>query len=164
VTESIDLRPATVADVEVCLGIQRAAVLVGYVHIFDQSTHPFPDEAIREEWVVRLGGPSVITIGSVDGVPSGVIGARDDRVEALFVVPSQWGTGLAGQLHDHAVGLIAAAGFEAAVLDVLVDNRRARQFYERRGWLAASEPVPSPWDPFPLMLSYRLAISAADRR
>jgi GNAT superfamily N-acetyltransferase len=152
---AVELRRATSADVEVCLSIQKASVLVGYVHIFDQTTHPFPDAAVRLEWIDRLDGAGVITIGVVDGVASGVIGARGDRVEALFVVPDQWGTGLAGQLHDHALGLITAAGFDSAVLDVLVDNTRARRFYERRGWAADSEPVPSPWDPFPSMLSYR---------
>lgn len=160
----IELRRATPADVDVCLGIQKASVLVGYAHIFNQATHPFPDEPIREEWVRRISDPVLVTIAEVDGVGSGVIGTRGQRVESLFVVPEQWGSGLSGRLHDEALAVIADAGYDEAILDVLVDNDRARRFYERRGWLQAGEPVESPWDPFPLMVRYRRPLTAADRR
>jgi ribosomal protein S18 acetylase RimI-like enzyme len=157
----MELRRPTAADVETCLAVQRAAAVVGYVHIFDQATHPFPDDVVRGEWVERLGSDAVVLIGSVDGQPVGVIGVRGKRVEGLFVVPEQWGSGLAQQLHDEAVTRIAAGGHDSAVLHVLVDNARARRFYERNGWAADGDPSPSPWPPYPEQIAYRRVIAAS---
>ena len=49
-------------------------------------------------------------------------------------MPEHWGGGVAGRLHDEALGRIAAAAC-GRQLDVMVDNARARRFYERRGWV-----------------------------
>jgi GNAT superfamily N-acetyltransferase len=160
----VDLRRATADDADACVAVQRASSVVGYAHIFDQSEYPFPDDAVRQEWVDRLAGPTVVTIASVDGAPVGVVGARNDRLESLFVVPEHWGGQVASILHDEALALIAATGAEAAVLDVLADNLRARRFYERRGWTQVRDAWPSPWPPHPLIVGYRRAITEADRR
>jgi GNAT superfamily N-acetyltransferase len=52
----------------------------------------------------------------------------------LFVRPSWWGTGLAGELHGAFVAEAAARGYAHARLFTPEHNARARRFYERVGW------------------------------
>jgi ribosomal protein S18 acetylase RimI-like enzyme len=71
------------------------------------------------------------------------IGQRDDalhrevgEVLAIYVDPPHWGTGAGRALMDAALARLAARGFRSVRLWVLVDNRRARRFYERAGFTA----------------------------
>ncbi len=57
----------------------------------------------------------------------------------LFVLPPWWGTGVADTLHEAAVAEMARRGYVRARLVTPADHARARRFYERRGWLLASE-------------------------
>ncbi len=54
---------------------------------------------------------------------------------AFYVHPDSWGRGVANELHDAAVVALRAAGWNRLKLWVLEDNRRARRFYERHGWV-----------------------------
>jgi GNAT superfamily N-acetyltransferase len=54
---------------------------------------------------------------------------------ALYVHPDEQGRGAGAALLEHAVGE------GARDLWVYEDNPGARTFYERRGWVVASEPV-----------------------
>jgi GNAT superfamily N-acetyltransferase len=57
----------------------------------------------------------------------------------LFVLPDWWGNGVAPLLHDAALGEMHARGYERGRLFTPSLHRRARRFYERRGWAAAEE-------------------------
>jgi GNAT superfamily N-acetyltransferase len=151
----MELQSATTADVEACLAVQRRSAVLGYGHIFDQSIYPFPDDVVRAEWVARLASEDQVVIATVDGEPVGTASAHPPRLEALFVVPEQWGTGVAVALHDAALERVAASGWLAAELDVMVDNARARRFYERLGWTADGRGERSPFPPYPKLLGYR---------
>jgi ribosomal protein S18 acetylase RimI-like enzyme len=66
-----------------------------------------------------------------------------------------------------ALERIAASGCASAELDVMVDNARARRFYERRGWVPDGRSQPSPFPPFPpypAMLGYRRDLGSAAER
>jgi GNAT superfamily N-acetyltransferase len=151
----VEIRPATSGDVDACLAVQRGSAVVGYAHIFDQAIYPFPDDVVRAEWVARLASDDQVVIAEVDGEPVGTASAHPPRLEALFVVPEQWGTGVAAALHDVALELIKASGWLAAELDVMVDNLRARRFYERLGWSPDGRGERSPFPPYPKLLGYR---------
>jgi GNAT superfamily N-acetyltransferase len=151
----VQIRSATSTDVEACLAVQRRSAVVGYAHIFDQVIYPFPDEVVRSEWVARLASDAQVLIASVAGEPAGTASANPPRLEALFVVPEQWGAGVAVALHDGALELIKASGWLAAELDVMVDNLRARRFYERLGWEPDGRGDRSPFPPYPKLLGYR---------
>ena len=56
----------------------------------------------------------------------------------LFVVPDRWGSGIAGTLHDAALEEMTIRGYRRARLFTPVAHRRARRFYERRGWTAGA--------------------------
>ena len=60
--------------------------------------------------------------------------ARDGELHVINVDPDSWGTGAGPALHDEALEALRDVGFERAVLWVHPENRRARHFYESRGW------------------------------
>lgn len=62
----------------------------------------------------------------------------------LFVRPSHWGTGLAGELHAEALREATARGFSSIRLFAAAGQARARRFYEREGWSAAGEAFEDP--------------------
>lgn len=151
----MELRPATIDDVEACLAAQRRSAVVGYAHIFPQEIYPFPDDIVRSEWVDRFEHGVRVTLAIVDNEAVGTISIRPPRLESLFVVPEQWGTGLGGLLHDEALVQIRSSGWLAAELDVMVDNARARRFYEKHGWQPNGRTDVSPFPPYPKLLGYR---------
>lgn len=61
---------------------------------------------------------------------------RVGEVMAIYLRPQAWGQGLGRQLMAAAVGYLADAGFEQAILWVLNSNDRARGFYKACGWRA----------------------------
>jgi len=69
---------------------------------------------------------------TTDGEPEPGTGA----LRSLYVEPAFWGTGAGRALHDRALISLVELGVAQATLWVLDDNRRARRFYERRGWSA----------------------------
>lgn len=151
----MELRPATMADVETCLEVQRRSAVVGYAAIFPQDQYPFPVEVVRAEWVQRLGAGVAVTLSIVEGEAVGMASVRPPRLETLFVLPEQWGSGIARALHDHALRQIQASGAEYSELDVMSDNARARRFYEKLGWSADGRVEVSPFPPYPKLLGYR---------
>ena len=58
------------------------------------------------------------------------------EVSTLYIDPSAQGLGLGARLLDAVVDQLLDAGFVDVRLWVLRDNHWARQFYERRGWIA----------------------------
>jgi GNAT superfamily N-acetyltransferase len=60
--------------------------------------------------------------------------AARGELYAIYALPAAWGTGAGHALMGEAVAALREAGHADAVLWVLVDNPRARSFYEREGW------------------------------
>ena len=59
------------------------------------------------------------------------------EVYGFYVHPDSWGSGAAAPLMAACVAHLREAGFAEAVLWVLLDNPRARGFYEKVGWSPA---------------------------
>jgi GNAT superfamily N-acetyltransferase len=92
----------------------------------------------------RLGDRAAWTaLAARDGRAVGVVSWRpvdgSARLSWLFVEPSEWGSGLAGDLLDAAVTAMRDAGHSTAELWVHDENERARSFYERHGWAAGPD-------------------------
>ena len=83
---------------------------------------------------------------------------EDAEVSALHVRPDRRRTGVGKRLLDESLARLRAAGHEEAELWVLVDNVRARRFYEREGWTCSGETKPAlpPTDIFEIR--YRLPL------
>jgi ribosomal protein S18 acetylase RimI-like enzyme len=65
-------------------------------------------------------------------------GDKDHRwaeVETLYIAPAFWRKGIGKRLIDAARHALQSAGYTDVALWVLLDNRRARAFYKRSGFL-----------------------------
>src|SRR5436309_2417756 len=60
-----------------------------------------------------------------DGRPLGAAAVQPCWLHGLYVVPAEWGTGLAARLHDAGVAELRARGCTEARLWVLEENARA---------------------------------------
>jgi GNAT superfamily N-acetyltransferase len=78
-------------------------------------------------------------------------------LNALYVLPDEWGTGIGSGLHDEAVEALRRLGPEAR-LWVLEQNARARRFYEQRGWRLDGRERVVPFAPNPLDVGYTLPL------
>ena len=79
-------------------------------------------------------------------------------IHGLYVVPGEWGTGVAPRLHDAAVEAVRGLGCTEVRLWVLEENARARRFYERSGWRPNSDTRIVPYPPHPLGVGYSLTL------
>ena len=70
-------------------------------------------------------------VGFVNGHPRGEV----VHISYLFVDPDHQGRGIGTQMLEHAVEAAARNGHRRATLNTAVLNRRARDFYERAGWI-----------------------------
>ncbi len=106
----------------------------------------------------------------VDGTLEGFahIGlARDEpdtcgELYMLYVAPEAWGKGVGRALMSSLLGLLAASGFEEAILWVLEDNPRTRRFYELAGWHEDGGVKDEEWLGTAVReVRYRIALAAA---
>ena len=112
------------------VAINRASATCAYAPIFGDA--PYPEDGVRRRYTRLLADPEVSVL-LVDGV--GYAAARPGHVEALYVVPDAWGTGVADELYAR----IAEVAGIPATLWVLEANARGRHFWERRGWRPTGE-------------------------
>jgi tRNA dimethylallyltransferase len=149
------LQPAGPEDAESAFQVQRAASLAALGHIYPPDRYPFPDDAVRERWREALADERGSVIVAKRGERMvGVAAAKDGWLDGLYVVPKEWGNGVADRLHDEALQALSAAGAKKARLWVLEDNTRARRFYERRGWHRDGSERVVPFPPHPLDIGY----------
>jgi len=106
-------------------------------------------EQTRESCQRMLENPMATVLAAVSGAPparqwlgvAAVLGPGDRLGEAelqrLYVVPEWWGQGIGSQLLDAILRQARKAGASTASLFVLEKNKRAREFYEHRGWRLA---------------------------
>ena len=149
------LRAARREEAEIVFQVQREASLAALAHIYPPDRYAFPDDAVRARWKEALSDERGNVIVATRGNRIvGVVAAKEGCLDGLYVLPGEWGSGVAARLHDAALQALVAAGATNARLWVLEDNTRARRFYERRGWrLDGSERV-VPFPPHPLDLGY----------
>jgi GNAT superfamily N-acetyltransferase len=89
----------------------------------------------RTGTLVAVDGPDLV--GFVQFSPGRDADAEtgpSGEVNAIYVLPSAWGTGAGRELMRGAVAALAEAGFRRATLWVLDSNERARRFYAAAGW------------------------------
>jgi GNAT superfamily N-acetyltransferase len=157
VVRSSDVRVvrATVDDAELCFGIARAASLAGFRHVFPPDFYPYPDDAVRTEWVSTLADPEGETfIALEDGEAVGVVSVGHGILQTLYVMPEFWSQGIGGELHDLALVRLREANVREARLWTLAENHRARAFYEKRGWRLTGQTRVVPFPPHPIDVQY----------
>lgn len=151
------LRPMEPADLPELVEVQERGAVLGLADVFPQAEHPFPAHEIRDRWQRELDDPAVTAYVAVGagGRIGGFAARRDGELLHFGTAPETWGTGLAAWLHD-AVVATWPPGVHRLRLEVFAGNRRARRFYERRGWTATGAESRTSYPPHPTLLEYVL--------
>jgi GNAT superfamily N-acetyltransferase len=143
---SRELRRATVADAAAVAAIHVRAWQAAYRGIIPDPFLDGLDVGSRAgRYAFDRSGPGdPVTWITVEG--DDVLGmvsvspSRDEdlaglgEVQALYVAPDRWRSGVGSSLMAKAEQLLADAGFTEACLWVLEDNAQGRRFYETAGW------------------------------
>jgi GNAT superfamily N-acetyltransferase len=154
--DEVVIRPADAGETETLLAVQREASVAALSDVFPPERYPFPDAAVRERWADALAEPEArVVVAERDGEVLGAALVRPEWLDGLYVVPAWWGRGVAPMLHDEAVSTLRAVA-PRAHLWVLEANRRARRFYERRGWVENGRTRVVPFPPHPLDVGYTI--------
>ena len=133
-------------------------------HIFPQESHPFPTGAIRTRWGEELASPETdcfVILGPV-GEVAGFAATRQNEFLHFGTALHLWGSGLAGQAHDEVLDHLRTQGHTQGWLRVFEENRRARSFYERRGWTMTGGRSTTSFAPYPVLLKYTVSLSPID--
>ena len=110
--------------------LEELAPFAERVALYRTSIEKVSDDA--RVWVAERAGEIVGTAVALRRTPMAV------ELRDLYVVPTEWGTGVASALMRAAIGSVGA-GADEARLWVGSANERARRFYEREGWTADGE-------------------------
>ncbi len=106
---------------------------------------------MRQRWREFAGS---VLLAEDGGQAVGLAGYDGCWLHGLYVVPERWGGEVASVLHDAVVA--ALSDCPELHLWVLTENRRARRFYERRGWRADGTSRVVEYPPHPIDLGYTL--------
>jgi GNAT superfamily N-acetyltransferase len=152
-----EIRDARPEEAQLLAAVQEIASVAALGHIFPPELYPYPRAVVQAHWAASVADPAKRTlIAANEQGPLGAACVYEEWLEGLYVVPEQWGTGLAGELHDRALEVVRGLGSVRCRLWVLEDNARARRFYERRGWRENGETRVVEFPPNPLDIGYTL--------
>lgn len=121
------VREASPADAEAAARVHWLSSNTAY-----GRDDPFERRLETTREVLELDGYRYF-VAEEAGEVVGIANVTADELTAFYVHPEWWGSGAAQILMDEVHAQLAAT-CEEAELTVLVDNRRARRFYERNGW------------------------------
>ena len=153
------IREARLDEAEALAGIQRAASVAAFAHIFPPDRHPYPIDDVRARWVVAVEDPELtVLVAELNGAPAAVAGCRAEWLDGLYVRPEHWGLGLGRKLHDEVLDRLRANGSPRCHLWVLEDNERARRFYEGLGWHENGDTRVVPFPPNPIDVGYTIEL------
>jgi GNAT superfamily N-acetyltransferase len=152
----VSTRPARAEDTDEVGRIQVRTWRAAYAALLPASTLDAMDPRIQGASWSRVTRPASVTRLLVAERGDRIVGfaaygphhepdldGRVGELYAIYVEPESWGTGAGHALMDAAVRGLLEAGWSGAILKVLEGNDRAREFYEREGWV-----FDRPTDPF----------------
>jgi ribosomal protein S18 acetylase RimI-like enzyme len=143
-----DYRDATVTDAEAIDHIYRTGFCDTFAHLYlPENLETFLSDFTIERWRSELSDPSYsFRIAEDDGAPFGYIKLGPISLPVEPTVPAlelkqlyllkEWhGRGAANALMEWTLSEAAARGARELYLSVYTENRRARRFYERYGFV-----------------------------
>jgi RimJ/RimL family protein N-acetyltransferase len=156
------LRDATPSDVSALLEVQRGGAVLALGEVFPQEVYPFPIEEIRARGVAELADPDIDAYVIVDGIGDvvGFAATRGSELLHFGTAVETWGTGLAARALAEIVDRLTLAGVTVARLRVFEDNRRARRFYGKQGWVPTSRRTRTSFPPYPVLVEYERRLRA----
>lgn len=141
--ELFRIRRAVRADAEAIARVHVESWREAYRGIIPEQAieqFDFPRRAIA--WQRLLDQRAMVWVATEDDLVIGFIEARGNEVPVIYLHPGWWHLGIGRRLLRRALDAIGRAGHARAHLWVLVDNARARAFYQRLGGVPGdSRPV-----------------------
>jgi GNAT superfamily N-acetyltransferase len=122
------VRPAVREDAEAMARTHWLSANTAY-----GRSDPFDRRLAAAERIFDEEGTWPFLAEDEDGEVVGILTVGVDELYAIYVRPDHWGTGVGQALLDRAEATLAET-CDVAVLTCMVDNTRARRFYERNGW------------------------------
>ncbi|MFB6087587.1 MAG: GNAT family N-acetyltransferase [Haloarculaceae archaeon] len=145
---TVEVRPAKPADVRGIRAVARAAWQDAHVAIAGREAVEeflaayYDADSFRE----RIADDEAMLDVAVDGTADVVGYVFVTRGEGetyslahIYVDPERWGEGIGRQLLDHVETRVRERGGEHVSLGVMVENERARRFYEAAGYEKTDE-------------------------
>ncbi len=136
-------RPATCDDAAAVAHVHRHSRADYYGTTADEHD----DRDAMWTNLLRQAGRTTHVAATADGVVGFASWHRtedgDVALSALYVLPESFGRGIGSQLHER---YDAERGHHGGVLEVWSGNRRALDFYARRGWRPTAGTRPGPDD------------------
>jgi ribosomal protein S18 acetylase RimI-like enzyme len=139
------IRLARPTDLAAMTLVWADASRTAYRPIFPTSVPPPSLAALLRVWErsVEHPGCQVFVAATGEQVVGTVLVERNadgtGDFARLYVHPSRWDAGIGRALYDVALESLRAAQVSDVRLWVLVENGRAREWYEREGWTATGE-------------------------
>jgi hypothetical protein len=88
----VRVRAARPDEAEVLVGIQQAASVAAFGHLFPPARYPFPVGPVGERWRAALGAAEGgVLVAEREGLAVGVVQVAPERLDGLFVLPWAWG-------------------------------------------------------------------------
>jgi GNAT superfamily N-acetyltransferase len=99
------------------------------------------ETAIEEELAPVAPDRDVVFVAEVEGHPAGYVALREDGralvVDQIVIAPAYQGRQVGHRLLDWAEGYGSSRGMERVRIPAAGSDRRARDFYTRRGYVEA---------------------------
>jgi ribosomal protein S18 acetylase RimI-like enzyme len=98
-----------------------------------------------DEHTLQVLETTRVFVAEVDDAPAGYVAVEDAedrvRIRQLFVNPEHEAEGVGHQLLDWAEGYAISVGARSLQVTVESDNRRARDFYQRSGFVTVESEL-----------------------
>jgi ribosomal protein S18 acetylase RimI-like enzyme len=148
---AIRIRFARPGEEELLAGLERAAGLAAFGHIFPAEQFPFPENEVRRRWQSVLADRTRQTMIAESGdVPIGYASYGSGTLHHLGVSPDHQRRGVGTALLQAAEDeLFADLSTPAASLWVMRENHQAQRFYIANGWAATEEMRAGEFPPYP---------------
>jgi GNAT superfamily N-acetyltransferase len=151
----VTIREASPAAAAELAGIQERASISALAHVFPPQRYPYPWAEVLARWEASLEDAGTrVLVAEVDRRVVGVAAVAGEWLDALYVVPEYWSSGIGSALHDRALDDLSTRGPMHCHLWVLEENEQARRFYERRGWRQNETTRVVPYPPHPIDVGY----------
>jgi len=103
------------------------------------------ETAISAHVVPSAPDRDVVFVAEVEGHPAGYMAVREDGpalvVDQIVVAPADQGRHVGHRLLDWAEGYGSSKGMQCVCIPAAGSDRRARDFYARRGYLPAGDAL-----------------------
>lgn len=164
-----EIRRARMDDAESLANIIVESWRSAYADIIprDEIVKFLDKERRQKQFEKFIQDEEIVLIGIYDEIPFGLVFANKDNDEQLeecgsiysiYLLEEYWGRGLAVKLMNEVIHILKEEGCKRASLWVYEANIRAREFYEKYGFIFDGTEKHSHFSNKPIELRYILEI------